>query len=137
MGQHPIHYGAKIVGGVTPGRAGRDVYGVPVYDCVRDVVAKHGPVDGSIISVPPGFTRDAAFEALEKEEDAAADPDEPRIFTGGRSAFIHKGTNGRWKGVLSEGELELYEEAKRRVLSPDCAKWLEEGGPVQGSGFAR
>jgi succinyl-CoA synthetase alpha subunit len=60
-----LDYGAKIVGGVTPGRAGRDVYGVPVYDCVRDVVAKHGPVEGSIISVPPGFTRDAAFEALE------------------------------------------------------------------------
>ena len=35
-----LDYGAKIVGGVTPGRAGRDVYGVPVYDCVRDVVAK-------------------------------------------------------------------------------------------------
>src|SRR5581483_1589214 len=60
-----LDYGSKIVGGVTPGRAGRDIYGVPVYDCVRDVVAKHGPVHGSIISVPPGFTRDAAFEAIE------------------------------------------------------------------------
>lgn len=50
---------------MTPGRAGRDVYGVPVYDCVRDLVAKHGPVDGSVISVPPGFVRDAAFEAIE------------------------------------------------------------------------
>ncbi|MDX1650127.1 MAG: CoA-binding protein, partial [Myxococcota bacterium] len=60
-----LDYGAKIVGGVTPGRAGRDVYGVPVHDCVRDVVAKHGPVDGSVISVPPGFTKDAAFEAIE------------------------------------------------------------------------
>ena len=35
-----LDYGAHIVGGVTPGRAGRDVYGVPVYDCVRDVVAR-------------------------------------------------------------------------------------------------
>jgi succinyl-CoA synthetase alpha subunit len=60
-----LDYGARIVGGVTPGRAGRDVYGVPVYDCVRDVVARHGPVQGSIVSVPPGFTRDAVFEALE------------------------------------------------------------------------
>ena len=49
-----LDYGAKIVGGVTPGRAGRDVYGVPVYDCVRDVVEKHGVPDGSVISVPPG-----------------------------------------------------------------------------------
>jgi succinyl-CoA synthetase alpha subunit len=60
-----LDYGSKIVGGVTPGRAGRDIYGVPVYDCVRDVVAKHGPVHGSVVSVPPGFTRDAVFEAVE------------------------------------------------------------------------
>ena len=60
-----LDYGSKVVGGVTPGRSGRDIYGVPVYDCVRDVIAKHGPVHGSVISVPPGFTRDAAFEAIE------------------------------------------------------------------------
>lgn len=60
-----LDYGSKVVAGVTPGRAGRDVYGVPVYDSVRDVVAKHGPVEGSVISVPPGFVRDAAFEAIE------------------------------------------------------------------------
>jgi succinyl-CoA synthetase alpha subunit len=60
-----LDYGARIVGGVTPGRAGRDIYGVPVYDCVRDAVERHGPIQGSIVSVPPGFTRDAVFEALE------------------------------------------------------------------------
>jgi len=60
-----LDYGARIVGGVTPGRAGRDVYGVPVYDCVRDIVEKHGQPEGSIVSVPPRFTRDAVFEALE------------------------------------------------------------------------
>jgi succinyl-CoA synthetase alpha subunit len=57
--------GAKIVGGVTPGRAGRDVYGVPVYDCVRDVVRAHGQIEGAVVCVPPRFTRDAVFEALE------------------------------------------------------------------------
>ncbi len=60
-----LEYGAQIVGGVTPGRAGRDVYGVPVYDCVRDIVRQHGAVDGSVVCVPPRFTRDAVFEALE------------------------------------------------------------------------
>jgi succinyl-CoA synthetase alpha subunit len=59
-----LAYGAKIVGGVTPGRAGRDVYGVPVYDCVRDVTKKTR-VDGSVVCVPPRFTRDAVFEAIE------------------------------------------------------------------------
>src|ERR1700752_3680718 len=59
-----LDYGTKIVGGVTPGRAGRDVYGVPVYDCVRDITNKMH-VDGSIITVPPRSTRDAVFEAIE------------------------------------------------------------------------
>jgi succinyl-CoA synthetase alpha subunit len=60
-----LDYGANIIGGVTPGRAGRDVYGVPVYDCVRDIVEAHGEIEGAIVSVPPKFTRDAVFEALE------------------------------------------------------------------------
>jgi succinyl-CoA synthetase alpha subunit len=60
-----LDYGAQIVGGVTPGRAGRDVYGVPVYDCVRDVIRKQGKVDGAVVCVPPAFTRDAVFEAIE------------------------------------------------------------------------
>ena len=61
-----LDYGAKIVGGVTPGRAGRDVYGVPVYDSVRDAVAANGgQIEGSIVSVPPKFTQDAMIEALE------------------------------------------------------------------------
>ena len=61
-----LDYGAKIVGGVTPGRAGRDVYGVPVYNCVRDAVeANGGMIEGSIVSVPPKFTQDAIIEALE------------------------------------------------------------------------
>jgi succinyl-CoA synthetase alpha subunit len=59
-----LAYGAKIVGGVTPGRAGRDVYGVPVFDCVRDVVRERR-VDGSVVCVPPAFARDAVFEAIE------------------------------------------------------------------------
>jgi len=59
-----LEYGSKIVGGVTPGRAGRDVYGVPVFDCVRDIT-KTQRVDGSVVCVPPKFTRDAVFEAIE------------------------------------------------------------------------
>lgn len=64
MTREGLGYGTKIVGGVTPGRAGRDVYGVPVYDCVRDIT-KRMRVDGSIVTVPAAFTRDAVFEAIE------------------------------------------------------------------------
>jgi succinyl-CoA synthetase alpha subunit len=58
--------GAKVVGGVTPGRKGRDIHGVPVFDTVEQAVAHHGaPVQGSVVTVPPAFTKDAVFEALE------------------------------------------------------------------------
>src|SRR6188472_1046834 len=58
--------GAKIVGGVTPGRLGRDVHGVPVFDTVEQAVKAHGGrIDGSVVTVPPAFTKDAVMEALE------------------------------------------------------------------------
>jgi succinyl-CoA synthetase alpha subunit len=64
MTRECLDYGSKIVGGVTPGRGGRDVYGVPVYDTVREITAAVH-VDGAVVSVPPAFTRDAVFEAIE------------------------------------------------------------------------
>jgi succinyl-CoA synthetase alpha subunit len=61
-----LDYGSKIVGGVTPGRKGRDVHGVLVYDTVEQVVQANGTVpDGSVVTVPPAFTKDAVFEAIE------------------------------------------------------------------------
>jgi len=59
-----LDYGAKVVGGVTPGRGGRDVLGVPVYDSVRQITEKER-VDASVLAVPAPFVRDAAFEAIE------------------------------------------------------------------------
>ena len=57
--------GAKVVGGVTPGRLGCDVHGVPVFDTVAQAVEAHGgPIDGSVVTVPPAFTKDAVLEAI-------------------------------------------------------------------------
>jgi succinyl-CoA synthetase alpha subunit len=61
-----LDYGSKVVGGVTPGRKGREVHGVPVFDTVEQAVAHHGaPIDGSVVTVPPAFTKDAVLEAIE------------------------------------------------------------------------
>src|SRR5688500_20160748 len=58
--------GAKVVGGVTPGRLGREVHGVPVFDTVAQAVDHHGsPIYGSAVTVPPAFTKGAVFEAPE------------------------------------------------------------------------
>jgi succinyl-CoA synthetase alpha subunit len=61
-----LDYGSKIVGGVTPGRKGREVHGVPVFDTVEQAAEAAGAVpDGSVVTVPPAFTKDAVFEAIE------------------------------------------------------------------------
>jgi len=61
-----LDYGSTIIGGVTPGRRGREVHGVPVFDSVAQLVEATGRVpDGSVVTVPPAFTRDAVFEAIE------------------------------------------------------------------------
>lgn len=60
-----LDYGSKVVGGVTPGRKGREVHGVPVFDTVEQAVENHGSqIDGSVVTVPPAFTKDAVIEAL-------------------------------------------------------------------------
>jgi len=59
-----LEYGSKIVGGVTPGKGGTEVYGVPVCDTVREITSKTR-VDGAVITVPLQFAPDAAFEAID------------------------------------------------------------------------
>jgi succinyl-CoA synthetase alpha subunit len=115
-----LDYGATIVGGVTPGRAGRDVYGVPVFDSVRDVVAKHGRVEGSIISVPPAFVKDAVFEAVEN----------------GVELMVIVTENVPRKDVAQCVELANLRGARiigpncLGVISPDEAKMGGVGGPA-------
>jgi aryl sulfotransferase len=57
--------------------------------------------------------------------DAASDGSSP--FRNGAKTFFHKGTNGRWRDVLTEAELAMYEQTKANVLTPDCARWVELG----------
>ncbi len=63
-----------------------------------------------------------ALAATRSQEEGA-----PQFFRGGLDSFFYKGSNGRWRDVLDEEDLLLYEQAKARVLSPDCAAWLERG----------
>ena len=60
--QQMLEYGTNIVSGVTPGKAGQNVSGVPVYNTVQDAVDATG-ANTSIIYVPPPFAADAIYEA--------------------------------------------------------------------------
>jgi len=57
-------YGTKLVAGVTPGKGGQDVDGVPVLDTVADAVRDHG-ANTSMIFVPAPFAADAVYEAVD------------------------------------------------------------------------
>jgi succinyl-CoA synthetase alpha subunit len=59
-----MEYGTRIVAGVTPGKGGAEVHGVPVYDTVEETRENHSP-NASIIFVPAPFAADAAHEALD------------------------------------------------------------------------
>lgn len=58
-----IAYGSKVVAGVTPGKGGQTVHGVPVFDTVYQAVKEYN-AEASIISVPPAMVRGTALEAL-------------------------------------------------------------------------
>jgi aryl sulfotransferase len=49
------------------------------------------------------------------------------FWDGGAGTFINKGTNGRWRDVLSHAESRAYEDRALRELGPDCAAWLTSG----------
>ena len=59
-----LEYGTKIVGGVTPGKAGSKVEGVPVFNTVTEAVKATG-ANASVIYVPPAFAADAICEAFD------------------------------------------------------------------------
>lgn len=59
-----VDYGTRVVAGVTPGKKGQQVHGIPVFDTVRQALKEH-PADASVISVPPALVKGAVLEALD------------------------------------------------------------------------
>jgi succinyl-CoA synthetase alpha subunit len=57
-------YGTHVVAGVTPGRKGEIVHGIPVYDTVEEANEKEGPLEVSVIFIPAALVKEAALEAL-------------------------------------------------------------------------
>lgn len=56
--------GTQVVAGITPGKEGQDVEGIPIFHTVRRAVEQH-EAEASMLFVPPRFTKDAVFEALD------------------------------------------------------------------------
>ncbi|MFB7140031.1 MULTISPECIES: succinate--CoA ligase subunit alpha [unclassified Bacillus (in: firmicutes)] len=96
-----LEYGTKIVGGVTPGKGGTDIAGVPVFNTVSEAVATTG-ANASVIYVPPAFAADAIMEAVDAELDIAI--------------CITEGIP-----VLDMVKVKKYMEGKKtRLVGPNC-----------------
>jgi succinyl-CoA synthetase alpha subunit len=101
-------YGTQVVAGVTPGKGGQDVQGVPVFDTVHEAVERTG-ANTSMIFVPPPFAADAILEA----DDAGI----------GTIVCITE-------GIPAHDMLRVYTHLRRgstRLIGPNCPGVLSPG----------
>ncbi len=107
-------YGTQVVGGVTPGKGGQDVEGIPVFNTFREAVEKHG-ANTAMIFVPPRFAADSILEA----EDAGIE-------------LIIAIT----EGIPAHDELRVYNILKKngrsRLVGPNCPGILSPGKATVG-----
>ena len=82
------------------------------------------------IDTPPDrlatLAKAAEFDSM-KANGQALLPKIGQYFDNGPQRFLNKGTNGRWRDILTEADLARYEAVFRRKVSPACADWLEHG----------
>jgi succinyl-CoA synthetase alpha subunit len=102
-------YGTQVVSGVTPGKGGQDVEGIPVFNTFHDAVGETG-ANTAMIFVPPRFAADSILEA----EDAGIE-------------LIVAIT----EGIPAHDELKVYNHLKRnpsvRLVGPNCPGILSPG----------
>jgi succinyl-CoA synthetase alpha subunit len=102
-------YGTAVVSGVTPGKGGQDVEGIPVFDTFREAVAQSG-ANTAMIFVPPPFAADSILEAADA----------------GIKTII-----AITEGIPAHDELRVYTELKRlpdvRLIGPNCPGVLSPG----------
>jgi succinyl-CoA synthetase alpha subunit len=103
-----LEYGTKVVGGVTPGKGGTEIEGVPVFNTLADAVDATG-ANASVIYVPPAFAADAIMEAVDAELDLVV--------------CITEGIP-----VLDMVKVKRYMEGKKtRLIGPNCPGVITPG----------
>jgi succinyl-CoA synthetase alpha subunit len=101
-------YGTQVVAGVTPGKGGQDVDGIPVFNTLRDAVEETG-ANAAMVFVPPRFAADALYEAV------ASDVDLIVCIT---------------EGIPAHDVLRVYTELKRGdqvLVGPNCPGIISPG----------
>jgi len=103
-----IDYGTQIVGGVTPGKGGQSIHGVPVFDTMKDAVAETG-ADATVIYVPAKFAPSAIMDAADA----------------GIRLIV-----AITEGIPVLDMMEVYHEIRRRgitLIGPNCPGLISPG----------
>jgi aryl sulfotransferase len=82
-------------------------------------------------SLWPRLVEAASFDAMKRDGGTLMAHAE-RHLVGGHQSFFYKGTNSRWRGVLTAADVDLYERKIKAQLSPSLSRWLTEGRHVAG-----
>ena len=110
-------YGTNVVGGVTPGKGGTNIDGIPVFDTMKDAVDKTGAM-ASVVFVPPPFAADAVMEAAD---------------SGIRLCVaITDGIPARDMIRVKRYMRRYRQEARMRLIGPNCAGLISPGKALAG-----
>jgi aryl sulfotransferase len=107
-----------------------NVYFVHYDDLTRDLDGEMRRLASFLgIDVPaaswPAVVDRCTFASMKGRADEIGDFD--RLFEGGADTFLYKGTNGRWRDVLTTEEVAAYDARVDELLPPDAAAWLRGG----------
>jgi succinyl-CoA synthetase alpha subunit len=141
-------YGTQVVGGVTPGKGGQDVDGIPVFNTFHDAVERTG-ANTAMIFVPPRFAADSILEA----EDAGIElivaitegipaHDELRVYNAIRKNARSRLVGPNCPGILSPGKANVgiipaafFKEGNVGVVSRSGTLTYQIGNVIAGQGF--
>ena len=125
-------YGTKVVAGVTPGRGGQEVHGLPIYDTVKEAINNEGMVDATVTFIPGPGLKNAVYEAIDAGIKFVVSPVE-RIPIHDVIAMVNYAMANDAK-ILGPGSLGIISPGKAAMGwlggSADWAKMLFEPGPV-------
>jgi succinyl-CoA synthetase alpha subunit len=123
-------YGTNVVAGVTPGRGGEDVEGVPVFDTVAAAVDEVGALDATAVFVPAPLVKDAALEAFDSGVKLAVlVPDRVPIYDVMEIAAAAEANGARFVGPNTLGVLSVGKAVMGMLggQAESARKWFKPG----------
>src|SRR5256885_10381627 len=125
-------YGTNIVAGVTPGKGGQSVLGVPVFNAPREAVESLGKIDGSVVFVPAAGVKEAAISAIEAGVNLAVlVPDRVPVWDAMEIAAAAKANNAMFLGPNTLGALSPGKAVVGMIggRAESARQWFKPGIP--------